>query len=98
MFAPSAVGVSVPSADRGFDAVVRGGDPDGVRTSMAFGDPDAVHLGSDDPGVGFDAGFPRAAVWAWTGPMPFPGMRCGVFHGLLSVMTTARMPSEVLFV
>lgn len=52
----------------------------------------------DDSGVAFDAGFPRAAVWAWAGPMPFPDMRCGVFHGLPSVMTTARMPSEVLFV
>ena len=33
-----------------------------------------VLRGSDDPGVWFDAGFSRAAVGAWTGPMPFPGM------------------------
>lgn len=98
VFAPFAVGVSVPSADRGFDVVVRCSDPDGVRTSAAFGYPYVMHRGSDDAGVWFDAWLPRAAVGAWTGPMPFPGMRCDVFHGLPSVMTTARMPSEVLFV
>ena len=98
--APSAVGVSVPSADRGFDAVVRGGDPDGVRTSTAFGDPEVAHRGSDDSGVTFDAGFSCAAVWAWAGPVPFPRINgfAGVTHDLPSVMTTARIPSEILFV
>lgn len=98
VFVPSAVGVSVPYAERGSDVVVHGFEQNGVLASVAFGDPEEAGSGPDDSGVAFDAGFPRAAVWAWAGPMPFPDMRCGVFHGLPSVMTTARMPSEVLFV